>query len=104
MQVVSLIQKSSEVNGEAVQLGVVRALLTVTTAEHFVLHGDALISVSCFQTLAWYSTCRRRISHGHPCCKGDASVHTILGSIVPSNKTGVGEVLQQPAAIALCQG
>ena len=47
LQVVSLIQKCSEVNGEAVQLGVVRALLTVTTAEHFVLHGDALISVSC---------------------------------------------------------
>ena len=46
VQVVSLIQKCSEVNGEAVQLGVVRALLTVTTAEHFVLHGDALISVS----------------------------------------------------------
>ena len=45
MQVVSLIQKCSESNGEAVQLGVVRALLTVTTAEHFVLHGDSLISV-----------------------------------------------------------
>ena len=44
---VSLIQKCSENNGESVQLGVVRALLTVTTAEHFVLHGDALISVSC---------------------------------------------------------
>jgi hypothetical protein len=46
VQVVSLIQKCSESNGESVQLGVVRALLTVTTAEHFVLHGDALISVS----------------------------------------------------------
>ena len=43
---VSLIQKCSESNGESVQLGVVRALLTVTTAEHFVLHGDALMSVS----------------------------------------------------------
>ena len=43
---VSLIQKCSESNGESVQLGVVCALLTVTTAEHFVLHGDALISVS----------------------------------------------------------
>ena len=35
--------KCSESNGEAVQLGVVRALLTVTTAEHFVLHGDCLM-------------------------------------------------------------
>ncbi|BDA49435.1 probable Brefeldin A-inhibited guanine nucleotide-exchange protein [Coccomyxa sp. Obi] len=42
-QVVLLISKCSESNGEAVQLGVVRALLTVTTAEHFVLHGDCLM-------------------------------------------------------------
>lgn len=45
MQVVLLISKCSESNGEAVQLGVVRALLTVTTAEHFVLHGDCLMQV-----------------------------------------------------------
>lgn len=44
-QVVSLICKCSESNGESVQLGVVRALLTVTTAEHFVLHGDCLMQV-----------------------------------------------------------
>ncbi|KAK9904753.1 hypothetical protein WJX75_001787 [Coccomyxa subellipsoidea] len=42
-QVVLLISKCSESNGESVQLGVVRALLTVTTAEHFVLHGDCLM-------------------------------------------------------------
>lgn len=35
--------RCSEGGGEAVQLGVVRALLTVTTAEHFVLHGDCLM-------------------------------------------------------------
>lgn len=45
MQVVMLISKCSESNGEVVQLGVVRALLTVTTAEHFVLHGDCLMQV-----------------------------------------------------------
>ncbi len=50
---VSLIQRCSESNGETVQLGVVRALLTVTTAEHFVLHGDALISVS--PSTSWVS-------------------------------------------------
>ncbi len=44
-QVVLLISKCSESNGESVQLGVVRALLTVTTAEHFVLHGDCLMQV-----------------------------------------------------------
>ena len=42
---VLLISKCSESNGESVQLGVVRALLTVTTAEHFVLHGDCLMQV-----------------------------------------------------------
>lgn len=42
---VALISKCSESNGDAVQLGVVRALLTVTTAEHFVLHGDCLMQV-----------------------------------------------------------
>lgn len=45
-QVVALIAKCSESNGEAVQLGVIRALLTVTTAEHFVLHGDCLMQAS----------------------------------------------------------
>ncbi len=40
---VALIAKCSESNGEQVQLGVIRALLTVTTAEHFVLHGDCLM-------------------------------------------------------------
>ena len=44
-QVVALVGKCSESNGEQVQLAVIRALLTVTTAEHFVLHGDCLMQV-----------------------------------------------------------
>lgn len=55
MQVVALIAKCSESNGEAVQLGVVRALLTVTTAEHFVLHGDCLMQV--FPSNALHTSC-----------------------------------------------
>ena len=75
MQVVSLIQKCSESNGETVQLGMVRALLTVTTAEHFVLHGDALISVrpnACKARKASQGVSKRytsRMMHGsvHAC-------------------------------------
>ena len=70
MQVVSLIQKCSESNGETVQLGMVRAVLTVTTAEHFVLHGDALISVrpnacKARKALQGFSkNCTSRVMHG----------------------------------------
>ncbi|DBA73285.1 hypothetical protein WJX77_003623 [Trebouxia sp. C0004] len=42
-QVVSLVSKCGESHSEAVQLAVIRALLTITTAEHFVVHGDSLM-------------------------------------------------------------
>lgn len=44
-QVVKLVVKCGESStNEAVQLAVIRALLTFTTAEHFVAHGDCLMS------------------------------------------------------------
>lgn len=42
-QVVALVSKCGESHSEAVQLAVIRALLTITTAEHFVVHGDSLM-------------------------------------------------------------
>ena len=42
-QVVVLSSRCGEAGGDAVQLAVVRALLTVVTAEHFVVHGDCLM-------------------------------------------------------------
>lgn len=42
-QVVALISKCGESHSEAVQLAVIRALLTITTAEHFIVHGDSLM-------------------------------------------------------------
>jgi brefeldin A-inhibited guanine nucleotide-exchange protein len=41
--VVALVSKCGESHSEAVQLAVIRALLTITTAEHFVVHGDSLM-------------------------------------------------------------
>ena len=43
MQVVTSITKCGENSSEAVQLAVIRALLTITTAEHFVAHGESLM-------------------------------------------------------------
>ena len=40
---VALVSKCGESHSEAVQLAVIRALLTITTAEHFVVHGDSLM-------------------------------------------------------------
>ena len=37
------ITKCGENSSEAVQLAVIRALLTITTAEHFVAHGESLM-------------------------------------------------------------
>ena len=45
LQVVQLVSKCGEQMGEGVQLAVLRALLTIGTAEHFVAHGDCLIQV-----------------------------------------------------------
>ncbi|KAK9804748.1 hypothetical protein WJX72_003264 [[Myrmecia] bisecta] len=42
-QVVQLVSKCGENGGESIQLAVIRALLTITTAEHFVVHGDCLM-------------------------------------------------------------
>lgn len=47
MQVVQLVSKCGELGGEAIQLAVLQALLTIATAEHFVVHGDSLMQV-CF--------------------------------------------------------
>ena len=52
MQVVQLVSKCGEQSGEAIQLAVLRALLTIATAEHFVVHGDCLMQVKpCAQVL-----------------------------------------------------
>ena len=43
MQVVQMVCKCGENSTDAVQLAVIRALLTVATAEHFIVHGDCLM-------------------------------------------------------------
>jgi hypothetical protein len=43
-QVVKMVIKCGETSNEALQLAVVRALLTFTTAEHFVAHGECLLA------------------------------------------------------------
>ena len=43
--VVAIVARCGESSGETVQLAVLRALLTLTTADHFVLHGDCLMQV-----------------------------------------------------------
>jgi hypothetical protein len=43
-RVIKLVIKCGEINHSGLQLSVIRALLTFTTAEHFVPHGDALMS------------------------------------------------------------
>ena len=40
-----MVSKCGENSTEPIQLAVLRALLTITTAEHFVVHGDALMQV-----------------------------------------------------------
>lgn len=44
-QVIQLVSKCGEQSGEVIQLAVLRALLTIGTAEHFVAHGDCLMQV-----------------------------------------------------------
>ena len=56
LQVVQLVSKCGEQSGEGLQLAVLRALLTIGTAEHFVAHGDCLMQVwhrYCFSPLLW---------------------------------------------------
>lgn len=43
-QVIRMVVKCGEMPGEGLQLQVVQALLTFTTAEHFVAHGDCLMA------------------------------------------------------------
>ncbi len=43
VQVVQMVCKCGENSTDAVQLAVIRALLTVATAEHFIVHGDCLM-------------------------------------------------------------
>ena len=53
-QVVVLASRCGEAGSDAVQLAVVRALLTVVTAEHFVVHGDCLMQARAApRCLAW---------------------------------------------------
>lgn len=42
--VISMTMKCAETDNEVLQLGVVRALLTFSTAEHFVAHGEILLA------------------------------------------------------------
>ena len=49
-QVVGVVAKCGDTTSPDVQLAVVRALLTITTAEHFRAHGDCLVQV-CGETL-----------------------------------------------------
>lgn len=51
---VELVSKAAtESNSEAVHLAVIRALLTITTAEHFIVHGDSLMqAVRCVFNIA----------------------------------------------------
>lgn len=42
-QVIIAVAKAGESNNDSVQLAVIKTLLTVTTAEHFLVHGDALV-------------------------------------------------------------
>lgn len=44
-QVTALVAKCGERGSDGVQLAVVRALLTLVTADHFVLHGESLMQV-----------------------------------------------------------
>lgn len=44
-RVTAIVSKCGETPDSKVQLAVLRALLTITTAEHFVLHGDCLLQV-----------------------------------------------------------
>ena len=46
VQVASIVSKCGEASNTDVQLAVIRALLTITTAEHFRCHGDCLVQVS----------------------------------------------------------
>lgn len=46
-QVVQLVSRCGEQSGEPIQLAVLRALLTIATAEHFIVHGDCLMQVVC---------------------------------------------------------
>ena len=39
-----MVVKCGEAPGEALQLAVIRALLTFSTAEHFLAHGDCLMA------------------------------------------------------------
>ncbi|KAJ9527457.1 hypothetical protein QJQ45_025726 [Haematococcus lacustris] len=43
-RVIKLVIKCGEISNVSLQLSVIRALLTFTTAEHFVAHGDSLMS------------------------------------------------------------
>lgn len=45
LQVVGIVSRCSENTDADVQLAVIRALLTITTAEHFRAHGDCLVQV-----------------------------------------------------------
>ena len=58
LQVVLLVAKCGDSTSPDVQLTVIKTLLTVTTAEHFRVHGDCLVQV-------WrpmQSCCRRPIA------------------------------------------
>ena len=41
-----MVSKCGEGSGDAVQLAVLRALLTIATADHFLVHGDCLMQVN----------------------------------------------------------
>ena len=46
-QVVQMVSQCGDSTNLDVQLTVIKTLLTVTTAEHFRVHGDCLVQVCC---------------------------------------------------------
>lgn len=44
-----MVSRCGELGGESIQLAVLRALLTIATADHFVVHGDCLMQVRLTQ-------------------------------------------------------
>lgn len=46
-----MVSRCGDGGGEAVQLAVLRALLTIATADHFLVHGDCLMQASLLSLL-----------------------------------------------------
>jgi hypothetical protein len=85
--VIKMVIKCGETNNEALQLAVVRALLTFTTAEHFIAHGECLLAaVRAVFNLALGSenpinkrtACNALLQVSEPCFAGQFSLASLL--------------------------